>query len=65
MSKLIDSAPETATVTVSGRGRDPCRRGGRGRYGEHSAGQKIPVDGEVTEGISAVDESAITGGVSP
>ncbi|HHU96393.1 MAG TPA: heavy metal translocating P-type ATPase [Petrimonas sp.] len=62
LSKLIDSAPETATVTRFGEEVEiPAEEVVVGDMVSIRPGQKIPVDGEVTEGISAVDESAITG----
>lgn len=62
LSKLIDSAPETATVIRSGKDMEiPADEVIVGDMVSIRPGQKIPVDGVVTEGISAVDESAITG----
>lgn len=62
LSKLIDSAPETATVIRFGEEVEiPAEEVVVGDMVSIRPGQKIPVDGEVTEGISAVDESAITG----
>ncbi len=62
LSKLIDSAPATATVIRFGEEVEiPAEEVVVGDMVSIRPGQKIPVDGEVTEGISAVDESAITG----
>jgi Cu+-exporting ATPase len=62
LSKLIDSAPETATVIRFGEEiKIPAEEVVVGDMVSIRPGQKIPVDGEVMEGISAVDESAITG----
>ncbi|MGI6573290.1 MAG: heavy metal translocating P-type ATPase [Fermentimonas sp.] len=62
LNKLIDSAPETATVIRFGEEVEiPAEEVVVGDMVSIRPGQKIPVDGEVTEGISAVDESAITG----
>jgi len=62
LSKLIDSAPETATVIRFGEEiKIPAEEVVVGDMISIRPGQKIPVDGEVMEGISAVDESAITG----
>lgn len=62
LSKLIDSAPETATVIRFGEEIEiPAEEVVVGDMVSIRPGQKIPVDGEVMEGISAVDESAITG----
>lgn len=62
LSKLISSAPETATVIRSEREMEiPADDVVVGDLVSIRPGQKIPVDGVVVEGISAVDESAITG----
>ncbi len=62
LSKLINSAPETATVIRSGKEIEiPAEDVVVGDMVSIRPGQKIPVDGVVVEGISAVDESAITG----
>ncbi len=62
LSKLIDSVPATATVIRFGEEVEiPAEEVVVGDRVSIRPGQKIPVDGEVTEGISAVDESAITG----
>lgn len=62
LSKLISSAPETATVIRSEKEIEiPADDVVVGDLVSIRPGQKIPVDGVVVEGISAVDESAITG----
>lgn len=62
LSKLIDSAPETATVIRSKKEIEvPVDDVVVGDIVSVRPGQKIPVDGVVIEGISAVNESAITG----
>lgn len=62
LSKLISSAPETATVIRSEKEIEiPADVVVVGDLVSIRPGQKIPVDGVVVEGISAVDESAITG----
>ncbi len=62
LSKLIDSAPETATVLRSKQEIEvPVDDVVVGDIVSVRPGQKIPVDGVVIEGISAVNESAITG----
>jgi len=62
LSKLINSAPETATVLRFDKEMEiPTGEVVVGDMVSIRPGQKIPVDGVVVEGISAVDESAITG----
>lgn len=60
--KLIDLAPKTAVVVRDGT--ETTIPVGEVREGDIlavRAGQSIPVDGILTEGTAAVDESAITG----
>ncbi len=60
--RLLDLAPKTARVVRDGAEEEvsleEVRRGDRLRV---KPGEKIPVDGEVTEGRTSVDESMITG----
>jgi Cd2+/Zn2+-exporting ATPase len=59
---LLDAAPSTATVLRGGEAVEVAPH--EVRPGETvlvKPGGKIPVDGEVTDGAAAVDESAITG----
>ena len=66
ISKLIQLAPETATLI----GEDGQRQVAVGeiRVGDRiliRPGERIPVDGAITEGESAVDESMLTGESMP
>ena len=62
IARLIDLAPKTATVLRDGREVDiPVEEVVVGDLIVVRPGQAIPVDGEVVEGYSAVDESALTG----
>lgn len=62
ISKLMDLAPKTATVLRNGTEEEiPVEQVVAGDTVIVRPGQSIPVDGRVTEGFSAVDESAITG----
>jgi Cu+-exporting ATPase len=62
LSTLISSAPETATVIRSQKEMEVLADDVVvGDIVSVRPGQKIPVDGVVMEGISAVNESAITG----
>lgn len=62
IARLIDLAPKTATVLRSGREVEvPVEEVIVGDLIVVRPGQSIPVDGTVTEGFSAVDESALTG----
>lgn len=62
ISKLMDLAPKTATVLRNGTEEEiPVEQVIAGDTVIVRPGQSIPVDGKVTEGFSAVDESAITG----
>lgn len=62
ISKLMDLAPKTATVLRNGVEREiPVEEVVTGDTIIVKPGQRIPVDGKIMEGFSAVDESAITG----
>jgi Zn2+/Cd2+-exporting ATPase len=59
---LMDLAPVTASVIRGGREiRVPAEDVVPGERVVVRAGEKLPVDGEVIEGISAVDQAPITG----
>ena len=62
LSKLLDLAPKTATVERGGREVEiPAAQVAVGDVVVVRPGRRIPVDGVVTEGVSAVDQSAVTG----
>lgn len=62
ISKLMDLAPKTATVLRGGVEQEiPVEEVVTGDTIIVKPGQRIPVDGKIMEGFSAVDESAITG----
>jgi len=62
IKKLMDLAPKTATVLRDGQEKEiPIEEVIVGDIVIVKPGQKIPVDGVVTEGHSSVDESMITG----
>jgi P-type Cu+ transporter len=62
IKKLIGLQPKTARVTRDGRDIDiPIAEVQVGDVVSVRPGEKIPVDGELVEGSSAVDESMITG----
>ena len=62
IGKLMDLAPKMATVIKDGRETEiPVEQVAVGDILIVRPGQSIPVDGRITEGFSAVDESAITG----
>ena len=62
IARLIDLAPKTATVLRDGMEIEiPVEDVAVGDRLVVRPGQSIPVDGEVLEGFSAVDESALTG----
>ncbi|MGN1004233.1 MAG: heavy metal translocating P-type ATPase [Oscillospiraceae bacterium] len=62
IGRLLDLAPKTATVLRDGREVEvPVEEVAVGDLIVVRPGQSIPVDGTVTEGFSAVDESALTG----
>lgn len=62
ISKLMDLAPKTATVLRNGVEQEiPVEEVVTGDTIIVKPGQRIPVDGKISEGFSAVDESAITG----
>ncbi|WP_280553694.1 cation-translocating P-type ATPase [Halomonas sp. 25-S5] len=60
--RLLDLQPETAHVLDEGGERDlPVAQVETGMRVRIRPGERIPVDGEVTEGDSAVDQSLVTG----
>ena len=62
IGKLMDLAPKMATVLRNGKEQEiPVEQVTVGDIVVVRPGQSIPVDGRLTEGFSAVDESAITG----
>ncbi len=62
ISKLMDLAPKTAVVERDGREVEiPAEQVAVGDLVLVRPGQRIPVDGTVVEGTSAVDQSAVTG----
>ncbi len=62
ISRLMDLAPKTATVLRDGAEVElPVEEVAVGDLILVRPGASIPVDGEVTEGTSSVDESALTG----
>ncbi len=66
LKELLDAAPATATVLRNGQPVDiPAHEVQPGEIVLAKAGQRIPVDGEVTEGTAAVSEAAITGEPMP
>ncbi len=66
MRSLMDLQPRTATLLVDGRERTiAASKIEVGDLLRVRPGEKIPVDGEVAEGHSAVDESMITGESMP
>lgn len=62
INKLLNLAPKTATVLRNGiESVIPAEEVISGDFLIVKAGESIPVDGVLTEGIASVDESAITG----
>lgn len=62
IQSLIDIAPETATIMVDGKEQTiPLELVQVGNLLLVKPGERIPVDGLVTKGITAVDESSMTG----
>ncbi|HRO00105.1 MAG TPA: hypothetical protein PLX43_01135 [Nitrobacter sp.] len=62
LKALLDSAPATPFVLRDGEPVEvPAHAVRPGETVLVKAGQRIPVDGEVTEGTAAVSEAAITG----
>ena len=62
ISRLMDLAPKTATVVTSGVEVElPVDQVAVGDLILVRPGQAIPVDGEIVEGVSSIDESALTG----
>src|SRR5262249_19053841 len=66
LRKLIGLQPATARVARDGSDMDgPIAQGRRGELVIVRPGEKLPVDGEIVEGSSYVDESMITGEPTP
>jgi Cd2+/Zn2+-exporting ATPase len=66
LKALLDAAPATATLIRDGEPVEvPAHAVAIGETVLVKAGQRIPVDGEVTEGTAAVSEAAITGEPMP
>jgi len=66
LGELIDQAPSTAIILREGEQIEvPAREVTSGETVVVKPGARIPVDGTVTQGASAVDESAITGESMP
>ena len=64
--RLVALAPKTARVRREGRAQDrPLAEVRRGDVVEVRPGERVPVDGEVVEGESFVDESMISGEPAP
>lgn len=64
--ELMDSTPETATVvTAEGLRTVPAETVQKGERIRVRAGERFPLDGEVLEGYTDVDQSAITGESRP
>ena len=62
VKRLLDLQPETARVLRDGKETEvPIERVAVGDSARIRPGERIPVDGEVTEGRSAVDQSLVTG----
>lgn len=62
LNKLMDLAPKTATVERSGQQMEvPVEQVVVGDTVLVKPGQRIPVDGVISEGITSVDQAAITG----
>ena len=62
ISRLMDLAPKTATVLRGGQEAViPVEEVAVGDLIVVRPGQAIPVDGEIVEGSSSIDESALTG----
>ena len=62
ITKLMDLAPKTATVERDGQEVEiPVEQVQAGDILVVRPGQSLPVDGVITEGTTAIDESALTG----
>jgi Cu+-exporting ATPase len=62
LRRLLQLRPDSARLVVDGEEREvPVHRVGEGDLVVVRPGERIPVDGEVVDGESAVDESMVTG----
>ncbi len=66
VKKLLDLQPETVRVLRDGDEREiPVEQVGVGELARIRPGERVPVDGRVVSGRSAVDESLVTGESMP
>jgi Cd2+/Zn2+-exporting ATPase len=66
LEELLEMTPDTATVRRDGEQREvPAREVGEGEVVVVKPGEKIPVDGAVVEGESAVNQAPVTGESAP
>ena len=66
LTELLEMTPDTATVRRDGEYRDvPAHEVEAGETVLIKPGEKIPVDGEVLEGESAVNQAPVTGESAP
>ena len=66
LRRLVDLQPPSARVMRDGVEHDvPVERVRRGEIVVVRPGERVPVDGEVVEGSSAIDESMLTGESMP
>ncbi len=66
VKRLLDLQPDTARVVGDGKEREvPVAEVALGDLVRVRPGERLPVDGEVTEGRSAVDQSLVTGEPMP
>lgn len=66
IKKLMGLAPKTAVIIVDGEEKEiPIEEVEKGDIILVKPGEKIPVDGKVVDGVTAVDESMLTGESMP
>jgi Cd2+/Zn2+-exporting ATPase len=66
LEELLEMTPDTATVRRDGEQREvPAREVEAGEIVIVKPGEKIPVDGDVVEGESAVNQAPVTGESAP
>jgi Cd2+/Zn2+-exporting ATPase len=66
LEELLEMTPDTATVRRDGEQKEvPAREVEEGEIVIVKSGEKIPVDGDVVEGESAVNQAPVTGESAP